>query len=134
MEEIKVTSMIRFCTISLLQRGPKHGYELIKTLKTYFGREISPAHIYPFLSLLEKNKLISCKKIGAREKKQYFMTQKGKKFTKNLLNKFDEMTIALIESKIKKCAHCNCEIYKNGYEKAIKGKKLIFCCQHCAKH
>src|SRR3989344_1511844 len=56
MEEVKVTNLIKFCTVILLNKEPKHGYEIIKELKSQFGKEISASHVYPFLSTLEKNK------------------------------------------------------------------------------
>ena len=134
MEEVKVTNLIKFCTVILLNKEPKHGYEIIKELKSQFGKEISASHVYPFLSTLEKNKIIEHRKVGARDKKQYFMTKKGKIFTNDLLTRFNDIIDALIESKITKCSHCRCEIYKNGFEKSVKGKKLVFCCESCAKH
>ena len=132
MENVKITNLIKFSTIILLNRGPKHGYEIIKDLKTQFGREISASHVYPFLKLLKKNKLIEHRKIEARDKKKYFVTKIGKGFTKDLMNRFNDIINALIESKIKKCGHCECEIYKGGFEKLIKGKRLTFCCKSCA--
>ena len=126
--------MIKFCTIILLNKGPKHGYELIKELEANFGKGISASHIYPFLKDLEKNKLIAHKKVEARDKKKYFLTKKGKEFTNDLFFRFNDIVDSLIKSKIKKCHHCACEIYKNGFEKRIGGEKLVFCCESCAEH
>ncbi|MEK6922209.1 MAG: PadR family transcriptional regulator [Nanoarchaeota archaeon] len=134
MNDIKITNIVKFCTIILLHKGPKHGYELIKALEANFGKEISASHVYPFLKALEKNKLIEHKKIEARGKKKYFLTKKGKKFTNDLLTRFNDIIDSLVESRVQKCAHCRCEIYKHGFEKTIRGKKLIFCCESCAKH
>jgi|SRR3989344_2823638 len=134
MGTIKITNLIKFFTIILLSKEPKHGYELIKELEMQFGKNISASHVYPFLRLLEKNKLIEHRKIEARDKKKYFMTKKGKDFTNNLLKRFNDIIDSLVESKVRKCANCQCEIYKHGFEKVVKGKKLIFCCESCAKH
>ena len=71
MEELKITNLVKFYTLLLLNQGPKHGYELIKNLEQLFGKEISAAHVYPFLRKLEKNKLIAHKKVEKREKKKY---------------------------------------------------------------
>lgn len=134
MGDIKVSNLIKFYTVVLLNKGPKYGYELIKELEHLFGKEISPAHVYPFLKTLQKNKLVEVKKTGSRDKKSYYITKKGREFTSNLLIRFNDVIGAFIESKVKKCAHCECEIYKNGFEKVINGKKLTFCCEHCANN
>lgn len=134
MKNIKITNMVKFCIIILLNKGPKHGYELIKELEAYFGKEISASHVYPFLKDLEKNKIIEHKKVEARDKKKYFLTKKGKEFTNDLFFRFNDVIDSLIKSKIKKCHHCACEIYKHGFEKKIKGKLLVFCCASCAEH
>ena len=59
MAEIKITNMLKFYTLCLLATGPKHGYDLIKELEEKLGRRISASNIYPFLSILSKNKLIA---------------------------------------------------------------------------
>ena len=133
MTEIKVNSLIKFYTLVLLNKGPAHGYELLKELEQHFGKHMSAAHVYPFLQLLEKNSLIDHKATEARDKKQYYLTPKGKQFTVEVLNKFNDVLDAYIESTVKVCAHCKCEIYKGGFKKTVKGKNLIFCCPHCAK-
>jgi len=133
MEDIKVTNLIKFYTLILLNQGPKHGYELMKSLEHLFGKEISASQVYPFLSKLEKQGLIMHKKVESRDKKRYSITSKGKTFTHDLLTQFDTLIDSLVEAKVKKCAHCDCEIYKHGFEKIVKRKKLVFCCKHCAQ-
>src|SRR3989344_852704 len=110
MPDIKITNMIKFCTIILLNKSPKHGYELIKELEANLGKEISASHVYPFLKDLEKNKLIEYKKVEARDKKKYFLTKKGKVFTSELLTRFNDIIDSLVESRVMKCTHCRCEI------------------------
>ena len=134
MSSIKITNLVKFFTIILLNRGPKHGYKIIKELETYFGKDISASHVYPFLNLLEKNKLIVNRKVEARDKKKYFITSKGRKFTKEILLRFNGIIDSLVVSKVKKCTHCRCEIYRNGYEKKNGNRMLIFCCEACSKH
>lgn len=134
MAEIKVTNLIKLYIVIMLNKSPKHGYEMIKDLKSCFGREISAAHVYPFLKLLERNKIIVHKKVEAREKKRYFITKKGGAFTRDLLSKFNDILDSMIAAKVKKCAHCSCEIYKNGFEEKVNGRKILFCCRYCARH
>ncbi len=133
MADLKINSLIKFYTLVLLNKNPKHGYEIIKELESLFGRGISAAHVYPFLNLLEKNKIITHKKIEARDKKKYFITRKGKKFVEDLITRCDNLVESLVTYKVRKCANCDCEIYKNGFEKVVKGKKLVYCCKHCTK-
>ena len=132
MAEVKVTNMVKFCSLYLLATGPKHGYELMKELEEKLGRKISASNIYPFLDILIKNRLIKVQKTGKREKKTYILTREGKKFTKNMFNRFGDLVDIAIEPKLTTCAHCNCKVYEGGYTEKIKGKLLKFCCMHCA--
>ena len=133
MSEVKVTNIIKFYTILLLYKKPMHGYELIKKLKECAFQNISASHVYPFLKLLKKNKLIALKDSGKREKKQYNLTKDGKKFANEMINRFSVMIDTTIKKKVKKCAHCSCKVYEGGYKTIIKKKQLYFCCVHCAK-
>ena len=133
MEEVKITNLIRFYTLILLDKKPMHGYELIKELEACLSKSISASHIYPFLKTLSKNNLIELKNTGKRKKKQYCLTKKGKEYVNELINKFSIIIKSTIANKVKKCAHCDCQIYDKGYIEKIKGKRLYFCCIHCAK-
>ena len=83
--QVKIGSLVKFYTILLLSEEPKHGYDLMKELEETLGRKISTSQVYPFLKLLEKNRLIKIEEIGEREKKIYQLTKNGKKF----VNKID---------------------------------------------
>ena len=132
MKAIKVTNMLKFYTMCLLSNGPKHGYELIKDLEENFGRKVSASHIYPFLELLMKNKLIKFDKIGKRDKKVYHLTPEGKKFTSQMFDKFGDLIHISIEPRIATCP-CGCRVYSGGYKEKKNGKVMTFCCSHCAK-
>ena len=133
MAEVKVTNMVKFCTLYLLATGPKHGYELMKELEEKLGKKISTSNIYPFLDTLIKNGLIKVQKTGKREKKTYVLTREGKKFTRSIFNRFGDLIDIAIEPKLTTCAHCSCKVYEGGYTEKIKGKLLKFCCMHCAR-
>lgn len=133
MEKIRITNMVKFYTLSLLYQKPRHGYEIIKNLGNTLGRKISAGEIYPFLELLNKNNYISFKTERARGKKIYHLTKEGRNLVKELFDRSGDLANALIESRLEICAHCNCEIYKGGYEEIIKGRMLKFCCKYCAK-
>jgi len=131
MEEIKITNLVKFYTMLLLYKTPIHGYELIKKLEICTGRKISASHVYPFLDLLEKNKIIELKKTGKREKKQYCLSKKGKIFTKDLINKFSKL-IEFNKKKIKICTNCGCKLIEGAYKEKINNKINYFCCKYCA--
>lgn len=132
MANIKVNNLIRFYTLMLLSTGPKHGYEVMKSLEKHLEREVSASQIYPFLELLKKNRYVGTRKAGAREKVTYEFTPSGKMFVKKLLNRFGGLIDIAVEPKLNVCT-CGCEIYKGGYEAVVNGKKRVFCCRHCAE-
>lgn len=132
MDDIKVTNMVKFYTICMLYEGPKHGYEIIKTIGEKINKKVSPGQIYPFLAKLEKNKLVTSGKRGERDKKAYSLTPEGKKFTQDMLHRFGDLVELAIESNLTKCAHCGCEVFRGGYKEKIGNKEITFCCSHCA--
>jgi len=132
MADVKITNMVKFYTLCLLAAGKKHGYDLIKELQEKLGRRISASNVYPFLNILRKNKLIKFDKIGKRDKKTYYLTREGRKFTKNIFNKFGDLIDIAIEPRIATCP-CGCRIYSGGHTEKINGKLMKFCCSHCAK-
>jgi len=127
---IKVDSFIKLYTLISLNNGKRHGYELMKELEAKQNRKISAAHVYPFLKELRKNKYVEYKKNG--REKVYKLTKSGGKFVNNTLLKFNELIKESLKTSITKCTHCGCEVYNNKYNENIKGKKLAFCCCHCA--
>lgn len=133
MQEIKITNLVKFYTVLLLSEGPRHGYKIIKEIGEKLDKKISPGEIYPFLKLLKKNGYIEIKKTGKREKKVYQLTKKGENFVKRMLNRFGDLIDIAIEPRLTVCAHCGCKVYEGGYKETIKGKRLMFCCVHCAR-
>ena len=132
MAHVKITNMLKFYTLCLLSTGPKHGYDLIKELGEKLGRRVSASNVYPFLENLRKNKLIKFDKIGKREKKTYYMTSEGKKFTSEMFSKFGDLINLAMEPRMAACP-CGCKIYSGEYSEKIDGKLMKFCCSHCAR-
>jgi DNA-binding PadR family transcriptional regulator len=132
MTEIKVTNMVKFYAVLLLCEKPMHGYELIKEIGARLECRVSPGQIYPFLGKLQKNGLIAVKKSGKREKKVYALTRGGKAFARRMIARFGDLIGLAIEPKLTLCAHCGCKVYQGAHEEAIAGKRLRFCCRHCA--
>ena len=125
-------NLIRLYTLLLLNKKPMHGYELIKELGRHTNKIISASHVYPLLKLLHKNKMVIVKATGKREKKQYALTKKGKKFADEMIGQFSTMVKAYLEKKVEKCEHCDCKMYEGSYQEMIQGQELHFCCVHCA--
>ena len=127
MSELNLNHIYRVYTLLLLKTDARHGYEIIDKIKEITGEKPSTSHIYPFLSELKENGYVKSKK-GSRGKKTYSLTKEGKKLVSDQLNSFGEMLYAAIKDEIRGCAHCDCEIYDNGYEEDGE----IYCCKHCA--
>jgi Fe2+ or Zn2+ uptake regulation protein len=122
--EVKILNLVKFYAICLLAERPKHGYEIIKDIGEKMEKSVSPGQIYPFLSLLEKKGMLQHGPSGKRDKKVYNLTPKGRAF---------EIVDIAIEPRLSVCAHCSCKVYSGGYREKVGGKKLTFCCTHCAK-
>lgn len=127
---VKVDSLVKLHTLILLNNGQKHGYELMKELSNKLDKRISASHVYPFLKELKENYLVNYRQFG--REKVYKLTESGTKFVNEILSKFNEVIQESLKRKITKCIHCGCEVYDNKYTEIVGGKKLAFCCCHCA--
>lgn len=129
---IKITNMVKFYTILLLNSRPMHGYDIIKEISEKLGKRVSAGQIYPFLQSLQKNGYIQHGKLGEREKKAYHLTSRGKVFVADMLEKFGDVLDTIIESRVRTCTHCRARILCLGHIEKIKGRNTIFCCPYCA--
>lgn len=132
MAEVKITNLVKFYALTLLLEKPRHGYELIKEIGQRMEKNVSAGQIYPFLSLLEKNKFIKSKSLGERDKHVFLLTPKGKIFARKMLSRFGSLIELALEPRISVCAHCGCKVLEGGHNEKIKGKTTTFCCCHCA--
>jgi len=133
MAAVKINSMVKLYTLCLLNKGPKHGYEIIKELESKMSRSISASHIYPFLKSLENNKCITCKTIEKRDKKSYSLTKNGQELVEIVFDRLGDVINSVVERKLTACPHCNCKVYEGGYVELTGEGENIFCCKHCAK-
>lgn len=133
MKEPRIDNMVKMCALLMLQGRPKHGYDLIKTISDRTGKNVSAGQIYPFLKQLQKLGYVKVKAKGSRERKSYVLTPKGRKFSKDMIERFGLMMDMAVRNRLKTCAHCGCEIYKGGHSEKIRGKMSYFCCASCAK-
>ena len=129
-----VSDFSRVYILTILHEGPVHGYEIISKFKKVIGKEISPSLVYPFLKQLEQKGLVThiLKPVGAKKRKVFQLTDKGKEFSEQLFKRFSELISVALEPSLEVCAHCGCKVYEGGYFERIKDKELMFCCVHCA--
>lgn len=66
--------------LQLLDSHPMHGYELIVTIRKFYGVSFGASTIYPTLSTMERKRYIKCNwnMNGDRPKKVYTLTGDGK--------------------------------------------------------
>ena len=127
---VKVDSLIKLHTLILLNNEPRTGYSLMKNLSKKLDKKISASHVYPFLKELKENYYVSLKHLG--REKIYTLTQTGTKFVNETLLRFNTIIQESLKRRLTKCTHCGCEVYNNKYNEIVNGKKLAFCCPHCA--
>lgn len=133
---IRITTISRLALLLELGKGPAHGYALMKAVERTVGAPCSPAQIYPFLTVLEKQKLVTRKAAaaGSRDKQPYALTPAGKKFVQGVLAKFGQILQLALAGQVTECAHCSCKIYGQAVWGQGRGVKLPYCCAHCARH
>lgn len=126
--------MTKYFVLASLKKKEMHGYELITSLEKMMGKKPSPSQIYPVLKKMKSGGyvIVKHKTVGKRKIKSYHLTKTGHELFSDISRRFDFILSAALKEKIKKCAHCDCEIYSGGYNKKMNGKILTFCCSSCA--
>ncbi len=117
MAEIKVNSLIKLQTLCLLDKGPKHGYEIMKSLRELMDQSISASHVYPFLKGLEKKSYVLCRKIGGRDKKRYHLTPEGTEFVRSTFSRLVPMANYIAKISETTCPHCNGVLQQGSHKK-----------------
>ena len=128
------TDLVRCTVLMLLYGGPHHGYSIMVQLQERLGRAVSPAIIYPFLASLSKAGYVTSKqrREGRRLKILYTMTPEGRRFSKRVFRRLSSIISTAIYPNPSRCANCNCRLVEPGHVEEIDGRKVIFCCVHCA--
>lgn len=85
---------IKLSVLEELSGKSLSGYDLMKSMGER-RKKPSPGYIYPLLNDLEKKNFISVKK--DKRRKVYSITQKGRKFLKNLKGKQEDMLRRMVE-------------------------------------
>lgn len=80
--ERMVKSFLDLFVLDLLNGGAKHGYEIMRELKTRTGTTIGAGTLYPLLYELEERKLVSGEWTSEtrRNRKMYRITDQGSKY------------------------------------------------------
>ncbi|MDR0373034.1 MAG: PadR family transcriptional regulator [Nitrososphaerota archaeon] len=134
MDEL-ISDFSRFYILTILYKGPTHGYNIISQFKYQVKKEISPSLVYPFLQQLEEKGYVkhTAKMVGEKKRKNFELTETGKELCTNLFKRFVELISTAIEPRLHGCTHCNCKIYEGVYHETINGTERTFCCIHCAQ-
>jgi len=110
------------------------GYSILKRLEKDLGKTASPTYIYDFINTLKsKGYVKDIKRSKSKRSRGFKLTLEGHKFVDKILQRFGNLIEVAIQSKLKICASCGVKLYENYYSETIEGKKLNFCCVHCAK-
>ena len=77
-----VKSFLDLFVLAVLNHGSRHGYELMRELKTKTGVRIGPGTLYPLLYELEERKLVVGEWVSPsrRSRKVYRITDQGNKY------------------------------------------------------
>jgi len=81
-----------------LKKQEQYGYEMIKTIKSVAGMDISEGTIYPLLNRLKKDELISSRWVEMETgipRKYYKITDKGLQTLKEMRVSWDQFNISL---------------------------------------
>src|SRR5438105_14206822 len=83
--ERMVKSFLDLFVLDLLDDSPKHGYEIMRELKTRTGARIGAGTLYPLLYELEERKLVAgvWNSANRRSRRVYIITEPGAKHKKN---------------------------------------------------
>jgi DNA-binding PadR family transcriptional regulator len=124
----------RFHILVMLYERPRHGYGILNGFKKRLGKEISPSLVYPFLQQLQDRGFVklNIKRIGKKEKKEYTLTEDGKKLCDHLFRRFSDLVSAAIEPGLSICTNCGCKVYNGGHNEVIGSQMTAFCCSSCA--
>ncbi len=125
-------SLTKFYALVLLSKKERSGYELMGEIGRALGKRPSAGQIYPLLAKMKKAGYLEEGKKGAREKKSYTLTPKGRGAVREMLGRTGGLVAAVLENKLVACEHCGCVIYENAYGKSVRGKMHYFCCASCA--
>ncbi len=89
--------ILELCTLNALDETEKYGYELVKILVALPGLGVTEGTIYPLLSRLKKQGLVTTRLVESSEgpaRKYYTLTDQGRKIMKAM----NRHLLSLVES------------------------------------
>jgi len=96
--------LLKIVVLFMLMEGPKHGYEIIQEIaKRSMGLwKPSPGSLYPVLKSLEAYGYVTAgeERCGARIRRTYMITNKGKDFITILIRRFIEHVMGKVDLKL----------------------------------
>ncbi|MHA2333976.1 MAG: PadR family transcriptional regulator [Candidatus Hodarchaeales archaeon] len=134
-QEIQVQSISKLYTLLLLRtKKPVTGYRILKYLEKELETTASPTTLYNFLKELVKAGYIE-EQADEKSKRAhgYELTPSGAKFVEKIVGRFGSLIDAAIQPKLTVCASCGVQLYDAFHIEEIDGRKMNFCCEHCAK-
>lgn len=127
------SDLVRSSVIMLLYEKPRHGYDILRSLKQRLGKSVSPSLVYPFLNQLEQKGFlaVSSKPVGRKPRKVYALTDEGRRLATTLFKRLASLVSVAIEPSLDVCAHCGAKIFEGGHKEWVGGQETMFCCVHC---
>ncbi len=99
-DERFLKSMARIHCLSLINRGYRHGYDIIKHIKEKSDIEVSAGMLYPVLQWLEENNYVKGVwkyEEGKPGRKEYELTDDGLELLKIARERLTELSANLME-------------------------------------
>ena len=99
-----IKSMARIHCLSMINKGYRHGYDMIKYIKEKTGLELSAGALYPVLQWLEENKYIAGvwkHEEGKPDRKEYELTDSGTELLALARKRLTELSLGLMEDESK---------------------------------
>jgi len=127
----KPRGLVRTLILLVLHKGPTYGYQIMDEIERLTGHRPSAGEIYPFLKRLVEEGYLRVTE-ECKRRKVYQLTEKGIELVEDTVERMASIVEAIVGSKLDVCANCGVKIYEGGVERTINGRKLMFCCEHCA--
>lgn len=83
------------CVLALVAKGETYGYEILSELVRHGFEDLGEGTLYPVLTRLDKNGLISCRKAKSPYgpiRKYYSVTDEGKKYLEEFRQSYGKIT------------------------------------------
>jgi len=131
-EGFRPRGLVRTLILLSLYKGKRHGYGIMEDVERITGKRPSAGEVYPFLRRLEREGYVRVEEDRASRRKVYELTEAGRLLVEDTVERMSGILEAIVEAKITVCVNCGVKIYEGGVEVEVDGRRLRFCCEHCA--